>query len=320
MCARSRPGTSRPSRSGRPAPSHRALARRMADPDDGRELRHPAGEPRVGVVVGRAGLARRRPAGSAAAVPVPRLDVLLEDPGHDGSRPSRRPRGARSAAMRSRCGRRGRRPCEDRRLVREPVCGERRVRGREIERADPIDAEADRRDGLELRLDPHARREVGDRFRAEVERESRVDGVVGERAWPARSGSGPRLLVSRTSPRASCSGLRTARTRYRVANGLIPRMTASVRTNILNVEPACLCASAAMSNESCCPVSATAIAWMSPVPGRSKRSIPPGLPCGRGCRAWPGSPRPASSSRASCRPAARPRERGRHRTGRRAAP
>ena len=90
--------------------------------------------------------------------------------------------------------------------------------------------------------------------------------------------------------------------RYCVANGLMPRMTASVRTNILNVEPACLCASAAMSNESCCPVCATAIARMSPVPGSMETIDPAGSPLlVERRRARTASRRPASSRRASCR-------------------
>ena len=57
---------------------HRHELVRVADPDGGDELRRVADEPRVAVVLGRAGLAGDLPAGQRAALPVPYADDALQ--------------------------------------------------------------------------------------------------------------------------------------------------------------------------------------------------------------------------------------------------
>ena len=69
---------------------------------------------------------------------------------------------------------------EDGGLVRDAAVRECGVGAGQVERAQPVRPEPDRLDRLEPRLDPHPVGELGDRLRAEVERESGEDRVVGE--------------------------------------------------------------------------------------------------------------------------------------------
>ena len=140
---------------------HRHELVRVADPDRGHELRRVADEPRVAVVLGRAGLARR-PAGRRAAARAcrcPRWTTLLQELRRRSRRVRRREhacarRSARSAlAVSTDAIARGA-VAEDRAVDPVAAVRERRVRARHLERVDRLGAEPDREVALQLARDP----------------------------------------------------------------------------------------------------------------------------------------------------------------------
>ena len=163
---------------------HRDLAARIAHPDSGCEAGRVADEPRVRVLVRRAGLARggpveRRPRPGAEA------DVVLEDAGHDrcdtvgnDTRPVTFPGPARVelSARQQDLPDRGR-------LGVDAARGEGCIGGGHVERRDRDRAEAHRGHVLATHGErrPHAQPagHRGDSGRAHVERQLRVHGVVG---------------------------------------------------------------------------------------------------------------------------------------------
>ena len=156
----------------------------IADPDGGRQARREADEPGVGVQVGRAGLA----AGRAADVRVragAALDVLLEDLGglvghavREDLRAVRAPAARQlglAGALELDLGDRGR-------PVAVAAGGDRRVRGRHLQRRDAVLEAAERLGRIAVHvaaLDAHVDRGVGHLVGPEVERELDVDRVVG---------------------------------------------------------------------------------------------------------------------------------------------
>ncbi len=160
---------------------HRDLPLRIADPDDGRQVRGEAGEPGVGVIVGRPGLARRRSnerRPGAGAV----LHVLLEDLrdhvglalGHHAAPLRLAPAclGVLAAVAED--------DLADRHRTRVHAApGDRRVAGSEVERRDGDGAEPERRHGQQRRPHSHAPGRGGHVLGADVDRQLREDRVVG---------------------------------------------------------------------------------------------------------------------------------------------
>ena len=188
---------------------HRDLGLGVADPDSSGQRGGDPAEPGVGVVLGGAGLAARG-ATDVRAHARPRLDVLLEDLRHlvgDPVRDHALALGVAPAAV----------PvlvavgvddlADRHRLGVDPARGEGRVRGRLVEGRDADRAEAHRRDidalvRLEGRADSEPVRHRRNLVRPEVEREPRVDRVVGEeRRVRDRRRAHVRLRVGGNVPR-----------------------------------------------------------------------------------------------------------------------
>ena len=204
---------------------------RIADPDGGREVRRVADEPGVAEVLRRAGLARRGAAEVGARARAGE-HVALEDPRHLVGDP------VREDALALRLAPAGlvvvgavrEDDLADRHRPRiDAAGGEGRVRRGHLEHRDRVRAETDRGDRLELRPDSHAVRDLGDVLRAEVERQARVDRVVGgERR--ARDRDAARVAVRSRSrrPRRS-SGRSPPSSSGPAASGTAPRGRPSCR-------------------------------------------------------------------------------------------
>ena len=167
---------------------HRHLAARVAHPDGGREARREPDEPGIGVLVGRAGLARNRPVERRGGSR-PVANVVLEDARDD--RCDAVGNDARAAVMRG--------PAVVALAVQDHPAdrgglgvdasgGERGIGRRHVERRDRDRAEAHRRREravhLQRRADAEPAGHRGDPCRADVERQLRVDRVVGAQGRP----------------------------------------------------------------------------------------------------------------------------------------
>ena len=216
---------------------HRPLGVGIADPDDGRELRHEAGEPRVVVAVGRARLAGGGPTGERRRRPRPGLDVGGEHLRHGGGDLRVEHALCPAGLTRLPCGRRGRRPCQDRRLVATPPAASVAYALARSSGLTGVHAQHDRRDRREVRLDPHLLREA----RRPSPARGRASGArrpcCRRAASPAVSGIRPEYVFSNVWT-CQLSGPTNGAERYCVVYGLISRSPRRVRTNILNVDPA----------------------------------------------------------------------------------